>query len=532
MKVQKIFHKREARIKVEFPYNLQIVNQLRQVNDSKWSKTHQAWHIPYTKEAYAHLLQLFPELGEQTAKTETNKSVQIDETASFRKPKANEIQLHYYGKRLLLFMLPNDEYIRFLQTIKGIFFDNDRKCWSLPNHPDTIETLQHRFGENLIFSNKPAATKNIAKKHRVIDKQVLRVVKANNGNLHLFLAYDKEHVGFLRTLAYCAWNRDLGHWDCPDTEQNRQAIKHYFEPKGFRIEFSKEKPKEKKDQAFVPKFRKAPDEYLEKLSIKRYSPNTTRTYVAAFEVFINYYENKELTAITEEEIKDFLLFMVEEKHVSESYQNQLINAIKFYYEQVLGGQRKFYQIDRPFKPMKLPSVLSIEEVQRIIESIENLKHKCVILTIYSAGLRISELINLKVADIDSKRMQIHVHEAKGKKDRYTLLSEKLLICLREYFIEYKPKEYLFEGQTGGHYAQRSIQLFFSAACRKAKITKSVTVHTLRHSFATHLLENGTDLRYIQSLLGHGSSKTTEIYTHITMKGMGSIKSPLDEINFD
>jgi site-specific recombinase XerD len=149
---------------------------------------------------------------------------------------------------------------------------------------------------------------------------------------------------------------------------------------------------------------------------------------------------------------------------------------------------------------------------------------------YSAGLRISELINVKINDIDSKRMQIRIEQSKGKKDRYTLLSPKLLEILRVYFKEYKPKELLFEGASGGNYSQRSIQAILKASMAKAGIKKHASVHTLRHSFATHLLENGTDLRYIQSLLGHESSKTTEIYTHITTKGFDQIKSPLDKLD--
>ena len=181
----------------------------------------------------------------------------------------------------------------------------------------------------------------------------------------------------------------------------------------------------------------------------------------------------------------------------------------------------------PKKEKTLPVVMSEEETIRVLRAIENVKHKAILMTIYSAGLRISECINLKIKDIDSKRMQIRIEQSKGKRDRYTILSEKTLIILRTYFMEYKPKDYLFEGQKGGAYSSRSIQNIFKAAVLKAKIQKEVTVHTLRHSFATHLLENGTSLRYIQSLLGHSSSKTTEVYTHITTKGMEQLKSPMD-----
>jgi len=206
------------------------------------------------------------------------------------------------------------------------------------------------------------------------------------------------------------------------------------------------------------------------------------------------------------------------------------NAIKFYYERVLGGQRNVYLIDRPKGEKTLPVVLDQEEVCAILNATTNLKHKAILMTIYSAGLRISEAINLKINAIDSQRMQIRVEQAKGKKDRYTVLSVKTLEVLRQYFQVYKPKVWLFEGQTGGQYSDRSIQAILKDAVAKTKIIKRVTVHTLRHSFATHLLENGTDLRYIQTLLGHESSKTTEIYTHVTTKGFEQIKSPLDKLD--
>ena len=222
-----------------------------------------------------------------------------------------------------------------------------------------------------------------------------------------------------------------------------------------------------------------------------------------------------------------MLYLVEERQISTSYQNQAINAIKFYFEKVLKGPRRVYYIERPRKEKLLPSVLSEAEVKKIIENISNLKHKCLIMTCYSAGLRISEALNLKPADIDSKRMMIHIRGGKGKKDRITLLSSRLLELLREYYRLYKPVEYLFTGQMGGQYSERSAQLVLKEAARRAGITRHVTLHTLRHSFATHLLENGTDLRYIQSLLGHSSPKTTQIYTHITTKGFDQIKNPLD-----
>ena len=270
-----------------------------------------------------------------------------------------------------------------------------------------------------------------------------------------------------------------------------------------------------------------PNAYIQALKTKRYSENTIRTYRAMFIKFMAAFPGRELSAIGGEEVKQFLYRQIDELGISSSYQNQLINAIKFYYEQVLKQPRQVYYLDRPRQERHLPGVLSIQEVQSIIESIENIKHRAIISMIYSAGLRISELVNLKISDIDSKRMQVRVDQGKGKKDRITLLSQKMLILLRVYFVAYRPHHWLFEGQAGKQYSTESIQKIFHRAKDKAKVRKYATVHTLRHSFATHLLEAGTDLRYIQVLLGHKSSRTTEIYTHVSTGKLNSIRSPLD-----
>lgn len=195
-------------------------------------------------------------------------------------------------------------------------------------------------------------------------------------------------------------------------------------------------------------------------------------------------------------------------------------------------KRKFpYEIKRPRKDKKLPVVLSKEEVAGILSSVENLKHRAILMLVYSAGLRVSEVVKLKLADIDNNRMLIHIKGAEGKKDRYAMLSKMALETLREYWGQYKPEQWLFEGvRKGRHLSTRTVEKILEHARERAGIIKAVTVHTLRHSFATHLLEAGTDLRYIQELLGHANSKTTEIYTHVSAKNIGQIKSPLDSLN--
>lgn len=275
-----------------------------------------------------------------------------------------------------------------------------------------------------------------------------------------------------------------------------------------------------------PNYRVCPEEYLQKLELKKYANNTVKTYIICFEAFINHYKNYELLEINEELIRKYLQKLVQEGK-SNSYVNQAVNSIKFYYEIVLGMPNRFYSIERPRSENKLPKVISKEEVLALIHANKNMKHKCIVSLLYSAGLRRSELLNLKVTDIDSKRMLIRVEGAKGNKDRMTILSERLLEDLRVYFKEYKPKKWLFEGVKGSQYAPTSVVKIIKSSCLKAGIKRHVTPHMLRHSFATHLLENGTDLRYIQTILGHNSSKTTEIYTHVATNAFENIKNPLD-----
>ena len=269
-------------------------------------------------------------------------------------------------------------------------------------------------------------------------------------------------------------------------------------------------------------------EYERLLKLKNYSLSTRKSYSHCFEKFLEHFTGHDINSLTKDQITDYLL-RESDKGISAVYQNQIINAIKFYYEKVLGRKKEFYNLPRAKRPFKLPTVFSEEEIVRLLAQVSNFKHKCILYLIYSAGLRISEAVKMKISDIDSERNMIFVRGAKGKKDRTTLLSRKLLEMLRQYYKIYKPKEYLFEGETGGQYSVTSIQKVFNRALLASGINKKATVHSLRHSFATHLLERGTDLRYIQELLGHNSSKTTEIYTHVTKKGMDKISSPLDNL---
>jgi len=277
---------------------------------------------------------------------------------------------------------------------------------------------------------------------------------------------------------------------------------------------------------FVKKGYEFPESFLRKLETKQYAPNTAKVYIAMFEQFINYHPNQKLIEINEQMISDYLHLLVKDGR-SNSFMNQMINSIKFYYEIVLRMPNRFYSIDRPIKEKKLPKILSKEEIKEMISLAGNSKHRCIISLLYSAGLRKSELLNLKIEDVDSKRMVINILSSKGNKDRISLLSDSTLKDLRIYYQEWEPQEYLFEGIRGGKYSAGSVLAVVKKSAIKAGIIRKVTPHMLRHSFATHLLEDDVDIRYIQVLLGHSSTKTTEIYTRVAINKMKSIKSPLD-----
>lgn len=270
----------------------------------------------------------------------------------------------------------------------------------------------------------------------------------------------------------------------------------------------------------------------QQLLLKGYSPSTIKTYVNEVSAYLGLLGKVDAREMTPQRIRDYLQYCLETLHLSENTLHSRINALKFYYEKVLGRERFFWEIPRPKKPLQLPKLLSEGELARLFNALTNRKHKALLFTAYSAGLRVSELVNLRLTDIDSERMTIQVVRAKGKKDRVVNLSPVLLDILRSYLREVKPRPrvFLFESeQTGTAYPVRTVQQIFSNAKRKAQIRKEVGIHSLRHSFATHLLEKGTDIRYIKDLLGHFNIKTTERYLHVSKRRLVNIVSPFDDL---
>ena len=275
--------------------------------------------------------------------------------------------------------------------------------------------------------------------------------------------------------------------------------------------------------------------YIEYLKLKNYSENTIRNYRNWFLIFLQHFTNRKPSEIHKNEIMDFLVKFRNSPKWSATSQNQLVNAIKYFYEQLLKRPREYYDLPRPQMPFQLPTVFSTDEIKRMILSPTNIKHRAILCPAYAGGLRISEIVNLKMADIDTSRMVVTLRVAKGKKDRQIMLSEKLLELLRAYYLFYKrkkeqPRKWLFEGPNNAQYSTRSIEEIMKKAKVAAGVKKKGSIHAMRHSFATHLLEAGTDILTIKELLGHSSLKTTMTYNHVSVKHISKVQSPFDKLN--
>ena len=278
-------------------------------------------------------------------------------------------------------------------------------------------------------------------------------------------------------------------------------------------------------QVNIPEFEK----YQNMLVLKGFSPNTIRTYSIEFAQLLYIIKDFPIQNLSADKLQSYFLYCHKNLQLSENAIHSRMNAVKFYFEKVLHQDKLFFDIPRPKKPLLLPKSLNTSEISKLLSVTDNPKHKLILQLCYGMGLRVSEIVNLKIEHIDSQTMKVLIAHGKGKKDRYVNLPKTILADLRLYYKAYLPKVYLFEGQTGGQYAIRSAQSVFKIAMKKAGIRKSVGIHCLRHSYATHLLEFGTDISLIQKLLGHNDIKTTLNYTHVADRTVASVQSPLDKL---
>lgn len=377
---------------------------------------------------------------------------------------------HYRGSEVIGFdLLLDNELEKEVRKLKGIRWCGEKRMWYVPLNKESYEKAQTFFQQKI-----------------TLDASLLRRYLEQRKGAALLLVKDR-------------------------VSKKRATILHDF--------------------PLSPDNLKAFQQFQQLLVLKGYSPNTFRTYTNEFHHLLRLLKTVSVSTLEKKHVTSYLLWLIKKRGYSEQHVHTAVNALKFYFEHVEGRAKEFYDLPRPKKPQKLPSVLAEEEVIELIRKTENLKHRALLMTSYSAGLRVSELISLKITDIDSRRMMLHIRGGKGKKDRMVPLSQKLLLTLREYFRQFRPKQYLFETEKGEAYESRYAQAVLREAKAKAGIWKKGSIHLLRHSYATHLLEGGTDIRYIQAFLGHNSLQTTMRYTHVSKLKIESIQSPLDKLNW-
>lgn len=366
--------------------------------------------------------------------------------------------------------------------------------------------------------------------------------------VRLIFPFDSGLIEAIRKNTNARWSQTLNCWIIPESEFNLHDFFEIFRGKAY-VDYSQLRSTNNLRTAPGPagekirynlkaiKAQLSPDvrtdiqTFKKWMEQKRYAENSIKTYVHQLEIFFGFYASKKPETINNEDITNFNTEFILKHRLSSTFQNQTVSALKLYYAKNHNRQITVDEVERPLKAKTLPKVFSKPDLEKFFRSITNSKHKMAMEIIYSCGLRRSELVNLKLEHLDSKRKLLTVINSKGKKDRVVPLSDRTLNKIKEYYHAHHPKQYLIEGQfPGKSLSAGSLQKIFDQAMAKARINKPYTLHCLRHSIATHLLENGTDLRYIQELLGHRSSKTTEIYTHVSNQSLQNIKNPFDDLD--
>lgn len=364
---------------------------------------------------------------------------------------------------------------------------------------------------------------------------VIRNAEIENQPMVLLeFSFDPILIEQIKKISGSKWIPSLHTWSIPYSNQLINTLYQTFNGKAWLDYSGFKKIKFASRQDDFPELSETTLLEIEKfknwMRNRRYSESTIKNYVHSLGLFLRFTGDKDPKIITNEDLESFHKEYILAKKYSASFQSLVINAVKLYFSNRLHRKLEPSKIERPKQPRLLPHVLSKEDVKAILQAHQNVKHRAMLSLIYACGLRRGELLGLRLIDIDSKRGLLRVNQGKGRKDRLVPISEKMLELLRAYYRFAKPKEYLFEGVHLGHpYSAKSLENVLKQAVKKAGLSQNPTLHWLRHSYATHLLESGTDLRYIQELLGHKSSKTTEIYTHVSIKSIQNIKSPFDDL---
>jgi integrase/recombinase XerD len=487
--LKRIFHRNEWRYAIVFNYDQKLTELVRSVKNVKWSQTHMCWYAPDNEPTLKQILSVFRDFAD----------IDISEIAS------SESKINPEKK-----------------SSASIKEDEDHLTDEYPLPDETQSGEKRKDGYDA----------------------VLFTIGESDGTLIIKFTgrYDREWIKELNGFGKVFYDGTRKEFKLKWSQLAVDSLSDYFSSRGVEVIVKKgvipAVLKEKREE-------KGSDVRSRSLSIEagnrvellrryldenRYSKRTVESYISSLELFFRYFHDRDIDEISSEDISEFIDDFILRLGYSASYQNIMISAIKLNYF-VSGGRRVSPDsLSRPRRSRALPKVFSKEEVVKIFDATRNNKHKLMLWLIYSCGLRRSEVINIKLSDLDSERGILNIREGKGNVDRMVPIAAKIWEKITGYIKTYHPKVYLFEGQTGGKYSVESVYSVFKQSLKRAGIQKDVGVHSLRHSYATHLHESGLDIRYIQELLGHKSTRTTEIYTHVSRRNLFAIRSPIEDID--
>ena len=499
--LKRVFHRGRWRIMISFDIDQGLSVLVRQVENSRYSNTYKSWYVDDDEAVLKQVFAIFRDKAE------------ID--------------------------------------ISAITISDRQKISELPERDNNLESLREKEVDKTLKSETGDRT-DLLPDHRKIEKLVDRQryspvefrINEQVGRLAIRFTghFDSAWIDEITSFGRYYYDKVTKEFLLPWSVLTVDSMSDYFSSRDVEVIVTRTVPTDalkgvRKELGDEIRSRELGAKAIEGLGRMRryleevrYSERTNESYLALLELFFKYFNEKDPLDISMEEVSEFIHDFIVTNGYSKSYQNQIISSIKTFYRISGRGHSDLELFERPRKSRALPKVFSKEEVQRILNATRNTKHKLLLWIIYSCGLRRSEITNVKLTDLDRDRSVLHIKEGKGRIDRIVPVSKKVWEKLDEYISGFHPVKYLFEGQGGGKYSAESVYRVFKQALHASGIKKDVGVHSLRHSYATHLHESGLDIRYIQELLGHRSTRTTEIYTHVSRRDLVVIRSPIEDMD--
>jgi integrase/recombinase XerD len=502
--LKRLFHRDKWRILISFKYDGSLVSLVRQIDGNSYSATYKNWYVDDNEETLKQILIVFRDKAD------------IDISGLTQKSEAGILKVE----------TPNLG----VSTIT-------------PDSHDVLTNInpESQNPENGIIP-MTRVIKQVVERQRFSPVEFRISEKAGRLAIRFTGHYDREWIEEIKSFGKYYYDKARKEFLLPWSVMTGDSLSDYFSSRGVEVKIIKSAPAEglknaRKEMGDELRSRVLGEKALEGIDLMnrylddvRYSERTNVTYLALLELFFKYFHEKDPAEISMDEVSNFIHDFIITNGYSKSYQNQMISAIKTYYRISGRSNTDLQLVERPRRSRALPKVFSKQEVQRILNATRNTKHKLLLWMIYSCGLRRSEVTNIRFTDLDRDRGVLHIKEGKGRVDRIVPVSGKVWEKLDEYIDGYHPGKYLFEGQSGGRYSAESVYRVFKQALKEAGIKKDVGVHSLRHSYATHLHESGLDIRYIQELLGHRSTRTTEIYTHVSRRNLFVVRSPIEDLD--